>query len=430
MRILLISTSDSGGGAAHACSRLFEALLSSGADVRLLLGYSEHHLKHSDAIADTRLGKLQLQAYKALERLQILYQSGGNRTHLWRVSTAATGIDISLHPWIHWADVLHLHWVHHGFLGLTSLRLLAELSKPIVWTLHDLWAATGICHLPLHFTSKDAKLCTRLAHGCGACPLIGSDEPNDLSAKKYQTKAFLAKKPFHYTTVSEGAKRLFQHSPHFIHTPIEVIGPPIPSATTAAKDATAPPHWYDPKRKYLLLAAARIDDEVKGELLLRDVCAHIATLAPEKARHLTLILAGEYKSDYNARHYALDTQYTGKVTADTLRSLYGLASLTLSTSLFETFGQTLTEALSNGCPVVSFSSGGPEDIIIHGINGYLVPCYDTKAYATAVLTALNRIEAGELTPEACRHSVKRFTPTIIAQKHLELYDRLLSPTSR
>ena len=44
------------------------------------------------------------------------------------------------------ADIINLHWINGGFLSLKSLEKLSELNKPVVWTLHDMWAFTGGCH--------------------------------------------------------------------------------------------------------------------------------------------------------------------------------------------------------------------------------------------------------------------------------------------
>lgn len=425
MRILLVATSSTGGGAANACIRLFEALLALGADVRLLTMLGEPLGERHEVLARQPMRLLRHRAAKLAERLQILAHCRGQKANLWRLSTATFGIDISGHPWVQWADVLHLHWVSQGFLSLSSLARLARFGKPIAWTLHDLWAVTGGCHIPYLFGSHSAQLCPHLAQGCGACPLLPSTQGQDLTARLYRQKAFLARTPFHYIAVSSAAEAAARLSPHFSTASIDVIAPPM--EIEAMRNSPAPaPSWYAPNRIYLLVAAARLDDKVKGEELLREVCSEVCRLAPDLAPRLTLLLVGTLKGGYEPANYALHSIYIGLVrSGEELRSLYRLASLTLSTSLFETFGQTLTEALAMGCPVVGFASGGPMDIIRSGENGYLAPAYDVRAYAQFVLEALTGVADGRLTKAACRASVERFAPEQIAQQHLRLYERLL-----
>ncbi|MFQ9020720.1 MAG: hypothetical protein ACLR6J_03870 [Parabacteroides merdae] len=64
------------------------------------------------------------------------------------VSIANTGMDLSGHPSVKEADIIHLHWINQGFLSVSNLGKLINSGKPIVWTLHDLWPATAICHYP------------------------------------------------------------------------------------------------------------------------------------------------------------------------------------------------------------------------------------------------------------------------------------------
>lgn len=420
MRILLVSTSTSGGGAANACLRLFDALRAIGVEVRLLAmqGKGDDGI---EILAHRSLVGLRYRVAKAAERLQILAHCRGQKTNLWRLSTAAYGIDISTHPWVRWADVVHLHWVSHGFLSLTALRRLAQLGKPIVWTLHDLWSITGGCHLPLHISATEAHLCPRLSVGCGVCPLLGVQRLHDLTERLLGEKAFLAQAPFHYIAVSRAERELLRHSPHFGDVPVSVIAPPMPLSMAHIMPFPSP-EWYDPSRLYLLFVSARLDDMVKGEVLLREVTTALACLAPSLADRLTLLLVGEHKGGYRAEAYSIHSIYIGTVRrVEQMATLYQLATLTLSTSLFETFGQTLTEALGCGCPVVSFASGGPEDIVRSGENGYLVPAYDVEEYARAVLRVLEDVARGRLRPEVCVASVEGFAPEVIARRHIELY---------
>ena len=53
-------------------------------------------------------------------------------------------------------------------------------------------------------------------------------------------------------------------------------------------------------------------------------------------------------------------------------------------SIQESFGLTVLEAFAAGTPVVSTRCGGPEEIIRHGIDGYLVPIGDADALAARI----------------------------------------------
>ncbi|MFM6277712.1 MAG: glycosyltransferase, partial [Dolichospermum sp.] len=75
-------------------------------------------------------------------------------------------------------DIINLHWINAGYMQIETL---AKFKKPIIWTLHDMWAFTGGCHY-----NKD---CTNYTESCGACPQLYSNKEKDLSNWVWRRKA-------------------------------------------------------------------------------------------------------------------------------------------------------------------------------------------------------------------------------------------------
>ena len=46
------------------------------------------------------------------------------------------------------ADIIHIHWLSDGFINLKSI---SKISKPIVWTMRDMWPFTGGSHYTMEF---------------------------------------------------------------------------------------------------------------------------------------------------------------------------------------------------------------------------------------------------------------------------------------
>lgn len=63
------------------------------------------------------------------------------------------------------------------------------------------------------------------------------------------------------------------------------------------------------------------------------------------------------------------------------------AALNFSTS--ESFSMTVLEASGTGVPVIATASGGPQEIIIDGVTGYLIPVGDIPAAADAIRRLAN-----------------------------------------
>lgn len=429
MKIVLITTSTTGGGAAHAALRLFEALLTLGADVRMIALHGHRCHERIDVLDRGLWARLRSRYYHLRERLEIASSLYPHIHNLWRLSSGAHGFDLSQHPWVQEADIIHLHWISHGLLSIQGLEALATLGKPIVWTLHDLWSATGGCHLPLSFEQSRALLCTRYTHSCGQCPLLGRQaSTHDWTSEVRARKAFLYRPPFHYIAVSSRAGGIFSMAEDSAHISPMVIPPPLELSQYHTAIRPDPlPTWYLPQRIYLMVSAARLDDAVKGPHLLVETMQALHKLAPDGLRQrLALVLVGQIKQANALEGIPLDQVRLGGVSSQQMRELYQLADVVLSTSLFETFGQTLTEALASGVPVVSFASGGPEDIIRPGHNGYLAPAYDTEALARCILRVVDDRAEGRLSAEQCRASVVHISSLHVGEQHQQYYMQILN----
>lgn len=95
-------------------------------------------------------------------------------------------------------------------------------------------------------------------------------------------------------------------------------------------------------------------------------------------------------------------------------------------SLQESFGQTASESMACGTPVVAFAHSGLLDIIDHKITGYLAKPFETKDLARGIEWILNHNNFDEISKAARKKIIYEFDSRIVVQKYIELYDSILN----
>jgi glycosyltransferase involved in cell wall biosynthesis len=118
--------------------------------------------------------------------------------------------------------------------------------------------------------------------------------------------------------------------------------------------------------------------------------------------------------------------FLGKVSNETLFSLYQKADVYVQPSLYEPFGISILEAMSWGKPIVGTYTGGTPELIKNGNEGILVEPGNSLQLAKAVLDILpNSMFRKKLGENARRKVLREFTWKSIAQKTLRLYEEML-----
>lgn len=107
--------------------------------------------------------------------------------------------------------------------------------------------------------------------------------------------------------------------------------------------------------------------------------------------------------------------------ADILRQ----ADIFLLPSVSEGFSISTVEAMMAGVPVIATRSGGPEEIVIDGASGILVPIKDPGALVVAIQKMMDHAKRKGVVEEARRSAIDRFSLQTMLVKYKDIYSRLV-----
>ena len=264
MRVLIVNTSERTGGAAVAANRLMKALNNNGAKAKMLV-----RDKDTEALTVVPLPQSpRLRWHFLWERLVVFCRLHFSRQHLFEVDIANAGSDITRLPEFQEADVIHLHWINQGMLSLKGIQKILRSGKPVVWTMHDIWPATALCHVTLG--------CERFTTQCTHCRLLpGGGSSNDFSTTIWQRKQqMLAKGNIYFVACSRWLASEAKRSALLKGQKITSIPNPIDTRIykRGNKQEARQRLGLPLDRKLILFASQRVTNANKGMDYLTEAC--------------------------------------------------------------------------------------------------------------------------------------------------------------
>jgi glycosyltransferase involved in cell wall biosynthesis len=413
MKILHLNSSDIQGGAARAAYRIHKGLQGIGIDSKMLV-QSKSGDDKTVIGPDNKVKRVLALLRPTLDYTFKNLFSGSSKTIFspaWLpFSNILSQID-SISP-----DIVHLHWICGGMLRVEKLK---QINKPIIWTLHDMWAFTGGCHYNAG--------CERFQQVCGNCPQLNRRGKNDLSRSVLRRK----RKAWNglditVVTPSNWLAECAKKSSLFKGRRIEVIHNGLnldlfkPINKTTVREI-----WDLPQDKKLILfgAMSATSDHRKGFDLLYEGLKQLAAKWSDKAE---LVIFGASEPE-NPPDFGLPVHYLGRLQDDvSLALLYSAADVMVVPSRQEAFGQTASESLACGTPVVSFRVTGLIDIVDHKLNACLAKPFDTSYLAAGISWVISdQTRHKELCIKAREKAVACFDIEKVAGQYAELYGEII-----
>lgn len=315
------------------------------------------------------------------------------------------------------ADLVNLHWISNKML---SIRDIARIRKPIVWTLHDMWAFCGAEHLASDF---------RWRNGYQRDNRPDYEGGFDLNRWTWQRKRRHWKAPFHIVTPSNWLSNCVRQSVLMGDWPVRAVPncldlqqwQPIDKAQARALLGL-------PLDAPLVLFGALGGDRArhKGFDLLLDALRHLQ----HEAKGLNLVVFGQ-RAPAQPPDLGLPIHYTGHLQDDlSLRAVYSSADALVIPSRQDNLPNTGVEAHSCGTPVVAFRTGGLADIVEHRRTGYLAKPFVTRDLADGIAWVMGQRESGALPRNARQRATDCFSESVVVRQYLDVYRAAIADQQR
>lgn len=311
------------------------------------------------------------------------------------------------------ADVIHCHNLHGNYFNLELLEKISK-EKPIVWTLHDMWAFTGHC-------SYSYK-CECWQSECRECPDLSIYPPLFWD----NTKNLLKKK-----------KKIYNNSNLHIVTPSKWLIKKVKKSILKNQNLQVIPNGIDtgglrqhdkglvreklnlPKNKKIImfLAAGGVRDSRKGWEYIDEVRRKYSDV-------LFLCVGNKNKEGRDCNIMYLKYIDSRKL----LAKYFSAVDVFLFTSLAENFPLVILEAMACGVPIVSFDVGGVKEAMIHKENGYIAEYKDINDLINGIeyIFKLNKEEQKKISINSRKRIENNYTLDIMTDNYLKLYKRLLN----
>lgn len=402
MRVLLLSDVQERGGAGIAAGRLARALLVAGHEVIWLAGRLDQPPRFDSQSYAATSGLSRL----ALKVTQQFDAARGDALRAQQLAQRAEQIIEELNP-----DVVNVHNLH-GMRLPPDLPARIARKRPVVWTLHDMWAFTGTCAYSMGCRAFESR--------CNdACPLhmvyptLDADRVPRAFDQRRQALERAARIAF--VTPSDWLRRESQFGMLRDQRVVTI-------ANSVDLDTYHPRPRAEVRRELrvsdnapVLLATAPAGDVRKG----RETLTRALGLIDEPTTLMTFDASIAADLPTHVAVHVLDPTRDER----RLALAYAAADVHVLPTLADNLPNTLLEAAACGTPSVASDVGGVSEAIEPGVTGWLCTPGDPVALADTIRLALR--ERSDATAQRCRDFAEaHFAPQTQAAAYEQLFTDL------
>lgn len=297
------------------------------------------------------------------------------------------------------ADIIHCHNLHSNFFDLKTLEKMS-LKKPVVWTLHDMWAFTGFASNSITLKNPNKKRFL----------LVLWDNTAYLLRMK---KKIYKKSKLHVVAVSNWMKEEIEKSVLANQEIIRIYNG-IDSEIFKPYDKTLARKELDlPLDKKIV--AFGLKGWIDSNKIVDDYTDN---------NHVFFVAIGHANIQTKNKNYQALPHTQDR---NLLAKYLSLADVFLHPTPEDSFGLISAEALSCGTPVVTYNIDALPEIVTHRETGYIAEYQNRESAKTGIEYILNlsKEDYARMSTKARERIVKNFSCEKMFREYLALYKKLL-----
>jgi glycosyltransferase involved in cell wall biosynthesis len=281
--------------------------------------------------------------------------------------------EITKHPLYQQADIIHLHWVNN-FLDYEEF--FSRNTKPLFWTLHEMFPFTGGCSFSMD--------CRQFEQTCIKCPQLASTKYDKYVQSLFNYKKKSLDKNKASLTIITPSRWLSENSKKskilgsFSHYVIP-YGIQQELFNINQREIARQKLNIEKDRTVILFVSDNVNNYRKGTQYLFPVIEKLS--GESNMLDLLFLTVGGGNLSLGSKHRHLGLISSVKDMA----LIYSAADVFICPSLEDNFPNTILEALLVGTPAIGFTSGGIPEIIEDGYNGLVAEHTSSEALYQTIL---------------------------------------------
>lgn len=414
MRVFALNLSDSVGGAAKAAYRIHQAVRGIGVNSSLVVHrktLSDLHIigpkNNLEILFDRFRSGIGVLVARFIRSQNTDYHSPAIFPTFWSQKLNRSNV-----------DVVHLHWIHGEMMSVDDL---GSIEKPLVWTLHDMWAFSGAEHY---------SEALRWEEGYKQSNRPKDETGFDLNRWNWLRKRKAWRKPIQIVTPSQWLASCVKGSALMCNWPVEVIPNPINVDQWTPEDKKQARNKLGlPQDVPLILfgAIGGAADPRKGFDLLQEALHQLSG----RINGLELVVFGQ-AAPTQPVDLGFPVHYLGHLASEAdMQMAYSAADALIAPSKQEVFGQTASEAHACGCPAVAFEGTGLADVVEHQKTGYLAKAGNIQDLANGITWVLDSVSKSDaLNLAARKRAIEKFSYPVVAQQYQNIYSKVIQQKAK